>query len=234
MSNNKENDNKIRIVATGDSMTETAGPGMAALAAELSKARPGLDFEIINQGVGGTRVGYGLWRLTHGYEYNGAHCQSLVSFEPDIVLLESFAYNNGSDGPRDGGLAHFRSMHLQMIETIQRHTGASIVCLVTIAPNPARFLETVPNFVHTPIEIRRWMAQDRVEYLEEFERIAGEMNLPTANVYRATLAAARNGTSLDTFIDPQDAIHPSSAGHELTARVIVETLMGHDLIQGSC
>jgi len=84
--------------------------------------------------------------------------------------------------------------------------------------------------VHTPVDIRRWMAYDRVKYLQEFERIATELNLPMANAYRATLDAADNGTSLDIFINPEDFIHPSDTGHELTARLIVETMIEQGLL----
>lgn len=211
-------------------MIETAGPGLPALAGELKKAYSGKSFELINQGVGGTRLGYGFWRLTNEYESQGKKHPPLVSLDPDIVLLESFGYNNGSDGPRNGGLIHFRQMHCKIIETIYEQTSAKIVCVVPIAPNPERFLETVSNFMHTPSEIRRWMAQDRTEYLEEFERIATEMQLPLANVYRATLSSQQNGVPLDVFIDPKDSIHPSEQGHILTAQIIVETMSRHSLI----
>ncbi len=211
-------------------MTETAGVGMPFLAEKLHESYPDKAFELINQGVGGTRVGYGYWRLSNDYEFKGIKYQSLLSLNPDIVLLESFAYNNGSDGPRDGGIDHLRRMHYNIIETIREKTDAVVVAVVTIAPNTERFLETVPNFVHTPVEIRRWMAQDRMAYLEEFEKIAAEFDLPTVNVYRATLNAFDNGVPLDTYINQSDCIHPSDAAHELTAKLIVETFKKHNII----
>lgn len=61
---------KIRVVMTGDSMTQTFGEGAPIMADALAKAWPDKEFDVINQGVGGTRVGYGLWRLTHEYEVN--------------------------------------------------------------------------------------------------------------------------------------------------------------------
>jgi hypothetical protein len=44
------------------------------LAEELKRVWPDREFEIINQGVGGTRVGYGLWRLTNEYEFHNSLC----------------------------------------------------------------------------------------------------------------------------------------------------------------
>ena len=47
---------------------------MPALAEELKKAFPDFIFEICNQAVNGTRVGYGLWGLTNKYEVIGVGC----------------------------------------------------------------------------------------------------------------------------------------------------------------
>jgi lysophospholipase L1-like esterase len=214
----------IRIVATGDSMTQGAGAGCPALAAELACDYPGKDFEIINQGVGGTRAGYGLWRLTNEYEYEGKKHPALVTLQPDIVILESFAYNNATDGLGEREIQHFRDMHHKMVNEIKTQTQARIIFVVTIAPDLDHFLETVPSFVHTPKDILRWMAEDRIQYIKEAIKIAEELNLPLVNVYAATQAAKAEGTPLSTFIDPTDSIHPSSRGHELTATLIAATL----------
>ena len=222
----------FRIVATGDSMTDTAGEGCPALAAALAEAHPGRDFEILNQGVGGTRAGYGLWRLTHAYEFSGKLHPSLVSLKPDLVLLESFAYNNGSDGVQGDGLSHLRGMHRQIVDTIRTNTDAAIVFVVTIAPDREHFLETAPNFVNTPLSIRKWMAEDRERYLEAAVDLAGELGLPLANVYAATREAERLGTPLGRWIDPSDWIHPGPEGHALTAQVTVQTIQAHGLITG--
>jgi lysophospholipase L1-like esterase len=221
---------KIRIVATGDSMTDTAGEGCPALANELGKSFPDKEFEIINQGVGGTRVGYGLWRLENEYEFRDRKNPPLISLEPDIVLLESFSYNNGSDGLLGDGLAHFREMHFKIVEKLRAKTKAQIVFVVTIAPEKERFLESVPNFINTPVSIRKWMAEDRVAYLEEAIKIAHDLELPLADVYHASLEAAENGESLSKFINPVDWIHPGEEGHKLAAKVIVETFKKHKLI----
>lgn len=221
----------IRIVATGDSMTDTAGEGCPALAKELKRNFPDKEFEIINQGVGGTRVGYGLWRLENEYEFNGKKNPPLISLNPDIVLLESFAYNNGSDGLLGEGLAHFRDMHLKIVEKIRANTNAQIVFVVTIAPVKERFLESVPNFKNTPVSIRKWMAEDRIAYLEEAIKIAQGLELPLADVYHASLEAAGRGEPLSKFINPVDWIHPGPEGHELAAKVIVEAFKKNNLLR---
>jgi lysophospholipase L1-like esterase len=220
----------LKIVALGDSMTDTGGEGYPALRKALEKVRSETEFDVYNYGVGSTRVGYGLWRLTHEYEFNNKTYAPLVSLDPDIVLVESFAYNNGSDGPREGGLEHFRDMHYQIVETLKRETNAKIVYVVTIAPDTERFLESVPSFLNTPVGIRRWMAEDRVVYLEEALKIAEELNLPVVNVYQASLDAAKQGIPLGRWITPTDWIHPGEEGHEFITENIARVLVAEGLI----
>jgi len=220
----------IRIVAIGDSMTETSGEHCPALTAELARVFPDTPCEVINQGVGSTRVGHGLWRLTHPYLYQDKEMPALITLNPDIVLLESFAYNNGSDGTHDECLQHFRDMHEKIVKTLHEHTHALIVFVVAIAPDLGHFLNPVPNFVHTPTPILRRMAEDRILYLEEGIQLAQDLNLPLANVYQASLDAEKNGFPRSTFINPEDGIHPGPEGHQLAARIITATLKQFQMI----
>ena len=221
---------RIKIVALGDSMTDTAGDGCPELYNELKRFYPEKDFEIYNYGVGGTRVGYGLWRLTNDYEFNSKKYKALVKLNPDVVLVESFAYNNGSDGPRENGLPHFRKMHLEIIKTIREKTNAKIVYVVTIAPDKEHFLESVPSFYNTPVSIRKWMAEDRMVYLEETIKLANDLNLPLVNVYQASLDEAEQGTPLGKWINPKDWIHPGKKGHWFIAKNIVKVLIEKNII----
>ncbi len=220
----------LKIVTLGDSMTDTAGEGCPILCAELEKSYPGREFDMYNYGVGGTRVGYGLWRLTNDYEFNDKKYKALVKLDPDIVLVESFAYNNGSDGPREGGLSHFCEMHRQIVKTLREKTNAQIVYVVTIAPDTEHFLESVPGFTNTPVSIRKWMAEDRMIYLEETIKLAKEFELPLVNVYQASLDAAKQGTPLACWIRPKDWIHPREAGQKFIAENIVKIFVEKKLI----
>ena len=177
----------VKIAALGDSMTESLGESFSELFEILSKLYPDMDFKFFNYGVGGTRAGYGLWRLTHEYEYNTKTWPSLVSLEPDMVLLESFAYNNASDGIYADGLKHFTEMHMQIVETLHEKTSAKIIFVATIAPDIKHFLEGNMNFIYTPESVLRRMAEDRIKYLKEGLRIAGNLDLPIANVYQTCL-----------------------------------------------
>jgi hypothetical protein len=214
----------MKIVLLGDSMTEGAGKDCKYLREYLHVKNPSTNFKLFNYGVGGTRVGYGVWRLTHNYEFNGEKYCPLVKLDPDVVIVESFAYNNGSDGSYHGGLDHFRAMHQSIIDTLRSETKAQIIYCITIAPDRERFLESVPNFIYTPASVRHQMAIDREVYLKEAVKIAESNQLPVVNAYAETLKLAKKGIPLSTFIDPGDWIHPNAEGHKLIARMMVETL----------
>ena len=222
--------NKIRIVATGDSMTETFGEGMPILAVALKKQWPDKTFEMINHGVGGTRVGYGLWRLNNEYKVKGKICSPLLSLNPNIVLLESFAYNNATDGLNNMGLNHFKDMHTKIVERLRQETHAIIIFVVTFAPDLDHFLESVPVFYNTPLPIRRKMAEERIVYLKEAIKLAKELNLPLANVYQTSLENAKKGIPLSENINPDDWIHPSETGLKLVSEEIVKTLFKETII----
>lgn len=216
--------NKIRVVTTGDSMTASFKEGAPILANALNAKWPEKEFEVINQGVGGTRVGYGLWRLKNEYDVKGKKHPPLISLDPDIVIIESFAYNNATDGVNTEGLNHFKDMHRQIIKTLQEETNATIIFVATFAPDLDNFLKSIPAFYNTPISIRRRMAKERMDYLEEAIKLANELNLPLANVYKRSLDNEKKGIPLETNINHIDWIHPSECGMKLVAQEIINTL----------
>lgn len=216
--------NKIRVVTTGDSMTASFGEGAPILANALNAKWPEKEFDVINQGVGGTRVGYGLWRLKNEYEWRDKKHPPLISLDPDIVIIESFAYNNATDGFTDDALNHFRDMHRQIVETLQEETNATIIFIATFAPDMDNFLKSVPAYYNTPLSIRHRMAKERMAYLEEAIKVANELNLPLVNAYQRSLDNVKKGIPLASNINPIDWIHPSECGMKLVAQEIVNTL----------
>jgi lysophospholipase L1-like esterase len=220
---------RIKIAALGDSMTESYGETFNELLEILGNTYTDRDFEFYNFGVGGTRAGYGLWRLTNEYEYKSKKQASLLSIEPDIVLIESFAYNNASDGVYDDdGLKHFCEIHERIVRTIREQSSAKIIFVATIAPDTDHFLEGNMNFIYTPNSILSKMAEDRIKYLEKALRIAEKLDLPIANVYQASLEKENKGTPRSTFIG--DGIHPNSMGNKLAAETIAKTINEYKII----
>ena len=222
----------LRLIAIGDLMTEAAGPALPHLAVALREAWPGVPFDLVNLGRSGTRAGLLLWRLTHDEWIGGRLCPSVVSLQPDIVLVESCAHVNAADGViGDDGLKHFRDMHWRVVATLREKSAADLVEVVTLPPDGEHLLETAAAYVHTPAAIRRWMAKDRRVYLEEAVRMAQAWELPLANVYQAALDAMAKGVPLARFIAALDWQQPSEEGHRLTARIVVEALRQHHVVE---
>ena len=83
-------------------MIDTMGPGLPAVQTQLTNRYSSTNFTLLNYGVGATNLEYGIERITNGYNYLGNQIPSLASTRPDIVVLESFAYNPFPDA--DGGV----------------------------------------------------------------------------------------------------------------------------------
>jgi lysophospholipase L1-like esterase len=189
------------IAFLGDSMTDTMGPGLPAVQSRLSSLYRATDFTLLNYGVGGTNIDYGIERITSGYTYLGNPIPSLASARPDIVVLESFAYNPFPDA--DGGVTRHWLALGRAVDTLRASIpGVKIVIAATIAPH-----------------VSDVMSQDHVRviqsYLESTTAFAKSQGFPLADAYHGSVEAHTN---------PGDHIHYSDAGRALFAAKIVAAL----------
>lgn len=216
----------IKIAVLGDSMVDTLGPGIPALQKELIKAYPYLNPTILNYGDGGTNIDYGIERLTTDYEYLGKHIPSLVSQQPDIIVIESFAYNPYSFD--EGALNRHWLALAHAVDTVNTHLpNSKVVIATTIAPNSYTFGDGAANIAYTPSEKKK--KTDIIKsYLHSTNRFAMGEKLPLADAYTASISEDGNGKS--EYINSSDNIHPSEKGAELFAQILVQTLTEQELI----
>lgn len=219
---------RVTVACLGDSMFETMGEECAILKRELQTAYPQVEWVVQNHGVGSTRANYALYRLTHDYEHWGRTVKSLAYQNPDLVLLESFAYNHTLD--REEGLKPYQAVMTRIVEHIRLYTGAKILFVRTIPPDHSRFLESVPNFYELPLENRQIIARTVDMYMAEAKEWAEGQGLPCADAYAACLEEIGRGVPHERFVDPGDNIHPSEYGHLAVARCIVEALQREELV----
>src|SRR3990172_440545 len=66
------------IAFLGDSMIDTMGPGLPAVNDKLTATYPATNFTLLNFGVGGTNIDYGIERITNGYSYLGKQIPALT------------------------------------------------------------------------------------------------------------------------------------------------------------
>jgi len=211
----------LKIALLGDSMIDTFIFDPKIFKSELAKIWPAVNFEILNYGVGATNAEYGLKRLTESYTYQGKTIPELLSQNPDIVIVESFAYNHSKE------LLENTQTLSKIISTIQNGSKAKIYFLVTIAPDKKIFAQGIEGITWTP-EQRSIEAQRVIDFLNEVIAFAGNQGLPLINAYQKSLDWEGDGNQ--TYISA-DNIHPSETGKLLIANLIVEKFQSTQVIE---
>jgi len=212
------------VALLGDSMTDCWGDAIE-LRDELARLRPPFEWNIENHGLGGTRLGYGLWRISNDYDKNNIRCACLSFGDPDLVLLESFAYNNRADGEK--WVDEYLGVMRGVVETLRRTTRAKILLWNTIAPDREHFIEPVLAFHATSFERRREMADEVTLYQDALRGLAQNEGWAFADVATET---HRRNEPLALWINQSDGIHPSRAGYKLCAQVLGEALERENLL----
>lgn len=214
------------IAFLGDSMIDTLGPDLPHTQTKLKATYPGVTFRLLNFGVGGTNIDYGLERLTHDYTYLGNHIPSVVSQHPDIVVVESFGYNPYSFdiGALD---KHWLTLARIVDVTKSQLPGAKIVIAATIGPNNTVFGDGAPGLSFDPIAKQQKTAVIK-SYLENALRFAQSQHLPAIDVFHPSLDG--NGNGKIEYINGGDHIHYSDAGRDLFATKLVESFITNHLL----
>lgn len=220
----------IKIALLGESMTDCWGE-CAELSSELKRLFKRSEFSIINHGLNDTRLGYGLHRISNHYLKRGQNTPPLSLSNPDIVIIESFAYNQHSDGPE--GLTEYRDTLRRVFDEIEATTDAKILFYLTIPPHRDRFGENVPNFQNTSRVLRQGMADDIKLYLDEARRIAHDEGWQLADVCAEVEKRVEAGQNLRRFINQSNNVYPSQLGFEVTAGVLVQSLDDFRMIDES-
>lgn len=219
----------LKIALIGDSMIERWGD-CSQLTEELARIYSRTTFEIENHGLKGSRAGFGLWRIAHDYKDKDGVYIPCVSFgNPDIVVVESFAYSNCNDDVES--LPEYRDVLRDLWGEVQRTTAAKILFFVGIPPDRDRFLETSNNFYHTSKITRQRMADRADLYLQEALMIAQDEEWPVADAYTDVQKRVANGDKLRRYINQSDCVTPSLYGYQAMARIIARAFDRHELVK---
>ena len=213
------------VAVLGDSMVDTMGKGLPYLRAALAKYYPNIEFNLLNYGVGGTNIEYGLSRLTHDYEYLGEKIPSLVSQNPDFVIVESFAYNHWSDQQPDLD-RHWLALG-QIMTILKEQTKAKILILATIAPNDTYYGDGIGITPWTPQEKKQRCNTIR-SALENAIHFATSEGYSLIDAYNPSKSSNQEGKR--EYISYGDNLHPSIKGNEFLARLITEKIFKLNLI----
>ncbi len=215
------------IAFLGDSMIDTLGPGIPHTQKALKSLYPSTSFDLYNYGVGATNIDYGLQRITRGYTYLGNEIPALITKHPDIVVVESFAYN---PYPYDAGALDRHWLQLAaIVDSLKANLpGVRIVIAATIAPNSTVFGDGAPGLSFA-IDDKIKRTTTIKQYLDSTVKFAKSQKLPLADVFHASIDAAGNGKL--QYINGGDHIHYSDAGRMLFAQIVANTLTSSGLIK---
>lgn len=212
----------MKIALLGDSMVDTLffTGEFLELKNVFACCKPSVSAELMNYGVETTDVELGLYRLTHDYEYKEKNrfLPSLVSRDPDVVVVESFAYNHWSRTDED--LERFILIHERIIKSLKDKTRAKLFFLSPIAPNREVFTKGILALGWSEARRVREYEMTRL-YLERFVRYATSRDIPLIDCYHASLDG---GDGNPRYISNVDFLHNSAAGRALNAKLIWQKL----------
>lgn len=215
------------IALLGDSMVDTLGPDAPALKSKLSVLYPGISFQLLNFGAGGTNIDYGLERITNSYSYLGEQKPSLASQNPDIVVVESFGYNPYSFD--EGSLQRHWMALAKIVDALKANIpGVQVIIAATIAPDAKTFGDGAAGVSFAAED--KWKRVDVIKkYLDNAVKFARGEGLPLADAFHPSLASDGNGR--EVYINQGDHIHYSDAGRALMAQKIAEAIISHKLLE---
>jgi len=223
----KHRKNNYTIAVLGDSMVDTLGVDLMDLKNRLLIDHPGVTFSLYNFGVGATNIDNVITRITSSYEYLGQPKPSLISMNPDIVVIESFGYNPFPEG--NGAIDRHWLALARTVDTVkQALPEAKIIIAATIAPNSDTFADGAPG-LNMSFDEKLIHTNTIKQYLVNAIRFAQSQKLPLADAY--TVSLDRTGNGRPEYINADDHIHYSDSGRKLFSGKIADAVSGNRLLE---
>lgn len=197
---------KPRIVVLGDSITKGVRSGVSPeqTYGEVLRRRlleKGMDYEVINRGIGGERTDQAVQRLA----------RDVLAVEPQLVTV---MYGT-NDSYVDKGRTESRisadefEQHLRTIVGELRRSGIRVVLMT----EPAWGASAVLNGAGEHPNVRL------ASYMERTRKVAAETGVPLVDHFRIWSEAAAGGVEIGGWTT--DQCHPNGAGHEKLAEGIL-------------
>ena len=211
------------IALLGDSMIDTLN--LDHLQSSLQQYFPNRKFEIFDYGVGSSDIEYALYRLKNDYRYQGQLHQSLLSLKPDIIVIESFAYNNFGN-TQDGFNRQWLALGALTTEIKNNLPNTKILLASTIAPQSSHFANG-SGTTYTAIEKIEKTSTIKL-YLQKLNNFASSQGFPLADAYTPSLDSQNQG--LSELISTSDHIHPSQLGSQFFSDILSQALQKEKLL----
>jgi acyl-CoA thioesterase-1 len=198
-------------VVLGDSITKGVRSGVTAeetFAAVLQRRllKQGLDYEVINRGIGGERTDQALQRLS----------RDVLSLEPQLVTVMYGTNDSYVDKGRQESRISADEFegYLRRLAAEFKRCGIQVVLMTEPAWGQAAGLNGAGEHPNERLSL----------YMERTRRVAGELSLPLIDHYRIWSTAAAGGTDIGGWTT--DQCHPNPAGHLKLAEDILPVVQG--------
>ena len=214
---------KVTIALLGDSMIDTMGD-LKNLQIALSQYYPKIEFNLLNYGVGSTKPADGLARLTQEVTTETKKLPALLLAKPDIVILESFAYNHGTNTQSEIN-NHYQILG-QIITKLQQ-SKITPLFLVTIAP-ATNFAKNAPGVLWDENQ-RTLETKTVLSYLKAGLDFFKTQKLILVDSFTPSLEPT--GFGKQVYVNSNDNIHPSQEGIELISDLIAQKIAESKLVE---
>jgi hypothetical protein len=203
----------INIALIGDSMTEFLNNENSTLKDSLSRYFPTQIFYTPNYSFPDKTIDYARARINE-----------IIQQKPDIIVLESFAYNNYGN-TQEGIDKQWLQLGAITTEIKNQLPNTKIIIATTIAPNSIEFAKD-SGYNFTAIEKIEKTKTIKL-YLQNAINFANSQNFYLANTYNLSLNPQQEG--YQELINSADNIHPSSLGQQLFCDSIAKTIFDNKL-----
>jgi hypothetical protein len=216
-------DKTVKIVLLGDSMIDTLSPETCQLS--FRQYFPGVNINLLKYGYGSTNIESAKKRLTEITTYRNVTNPSILSQNPDIILIESFAYNNF--GNSQSGIDRQTQALRDLTSLIKEQLpDTKIILAATIAPNSIIYGNGIKGIYYSAIE-KVEKANTVKLYLQNLVNFASKNNFALADAFHPSLFG-QNG--LEQLIDSADHLHPSNLGTELFCDTVAKSILTNQFI----
>ncbi len=209
----------VTIAVLGDSMIDSLGSGIPDLEISLAQYFPQKKFNIINYGVGASDLEYALYRLKNNYRYLDTVHPSLLSLKPDIIVVESFAYNNFGN-TQNGFDRQWLALGAITTEIKTNLPTTKIILASTIAPESSHFA-VGSGTTYTAMEKIEKTKTIKL-YQKNLLNFAASQKFPLADAFTPSLNSQNEG--LSQLINDQDHLHPSALGSQFFCDTLAKTI----------
>lgn len=212
-----------KLALVGDSMIDTLSENICQKS--FASYFPGARFDLLKYGYGSTTIESALKRLTETTVYLGKNNSPILSQKPNLIVIESFAYNNY--GNSESGINRYRQALRDILKTINDQSPKTkIVLAATIAPNSISFGNGLKDTHFSALEKIEKTSTIKL-YLQNIINFGSENNLPVANAYQPSLF---NQEGLESLISSGDHLHPSPLGTQLFCDTLAKTIYDNHLL----